>query len=196
MTTYAQLASDIASYSHRTDLTTGQISTFVALAEAKIGRVLRVRQQETALASTAIGAANTIALPADWVATKVLYAANYQSTPLLPQTYELVLARDGQSGVPQFYAVANGSWFFDGSGDVVGVYYAAIPSLETNSTNWLATAAPDVYLFFALAEQALFAYDDKRAAIWTGRASAALLEVQLSDKRDRFTGQLQSVKRY
>ena len=55
MTTYAQLSLDIAGHSHRGDLTAAQISTFVALAEAKFARFLRVRQMAVAIAKSWIG---------------------------------------------------------------------------------------------------------------------------------------------
>jgi hypothetical protein len=192
---YATLSANIAEYLHRTDLTTGLISTFVKLAEAKINKVLRVRQMETALASTAINATNEIALPATWVATKVLWADGYEMTPLKPQSLEYIIARDYQSGPPVFYAVKNASWFFDGSGNVSGVYYAGVPSLETNSTNWLETASPDVYLFGALGEAALWSQDDQRMALYATRFDATINELQRNDQRDRLTGPLRSAKR-
>lgn len=195
MSAYTTLAADIATYTHRTDLTAAQISTFVRLAEATINRRLRVRQMETALAATAIDSSNAITLPTGWLATKTLWPDGYEQSPLLPHSVEYVVAQDWQSGVPSFYAVKSGSWFFDGAGSVAGVYYTAVPGLESSGDNWLSALAPDLYLFGALGEACIYTQDEKQMALYTLRFDAAVSEIHAADQRDRFSGPLRSAKR-
>ena len=64
------------------------------------------------------------------------------------------------------------------------VYYAKIPSLSNaNTTNWLLTKAPDIYLYGALMHASPFLMDDQRmptfASLYTARIEALNLE---SDK--------------
>jgi hypothetical protein len=48
-------------------------------------------------------------------------------------------------------------------------YYQKIPGLQANTTNWLMTAHPDVYLFGSLAEAENFGVNDERMPMWKAR---------------------------
>ncbi len=53
------------------------------------------------------------------------------------------------------------------------VYRKNIPALASNSTNWLLTLAPDVYLYGMLLESAPYIKEDERIQVWaTGFAQA------------------------
>jgi hypothetical protein len=53
------------------------------------------------------------------------------------------------------------------------VYRKKIPALASNSTNWLLTLAPDIYLYGMLLESAPYIKEDARIAVWaTGFSSA------------------------
>ena len=52
---------------------------------------------------------------------------------------------------------------------------------DGNTTNWVLTNHPDVYLFGALAESAPYLGDDQRVLVWQGKYEAALLEVRRPD---------------
>jgi len=190
MTTYAQLQTDFATWIKRTDLA-AQIPGFVALFEGRAGRRLRVRQMETAFAGT-INATNQVALPADFRAFKTLYSASLPVSAFRPQSYESVIARGRTSGAPTIYSVQGAVATFDGSGDVVGIYHAAIPGLVAAGSNWLSVMAYDAYLFGTLAEAADYSEDPERMASWAGRSEAVLAEIVSADQRDRFSGPLVS----
>ncbi len=185
MSTYAQLQTDFALWAKRSDLD-AQLSTFVALFEAKAGRKLRTRQMEASFAGTI--AAGVVALPADFASFKSIWPANYEDSPLAARPLEYVISQDRDSGIPSMYAVDGSNVRFDGAGDVAGVYYAAIPSLETAGTNWLCTAAYDAYLFGALAEGALYGLEAQRAQVYTARSDMILGEIQRDDQRQKFGG--------
>lgn len=192
---YSQLTTDVASWLHRADITQANFSRFTAMAEARMARLLRVRQMEAPLVSTEIDADYEIALPADFVATKVLYSVGYERTPLTAQTLDYIMSRGVVYGIPKNFAVTADAWRFDGTGSVAGTYYQALPSLETDGTTWLETLAPDLYLFSVLAEACMFVQDSERAALYSGRARELLQEVNANDQRDRFSGLLVSSKR-
>jgi hypothetical protein len=47
------------------------------------------------------------------------------------------------------------------------IYYGKIPALtDSNTTNWLLTKAPDVYLYGALTHAAPFLMDDQRISVF------------------------------
>lgn len=193
MTTWAQLQTDFPLWNKRTDQT-ARLSGFVALVEARFNRRLRTRQQETAITGTTDGNGK-IALPADFLAAKSLWVPNYEGQPLDAQTLDFVIANQISGQRPTAYAVGQSALTFNGSGDVEGVYFASVPGLVANGSNWLSTLAYEAYLFGALAEAALDAFDEARAMSLYGRSDGVIAEVISNDQRDRFAGPLISRKR-
>lgn len=190
ISTYSQLQSAIASWSNRSDLTS-VIPDFITLAEERMNRALRVRQMETALAETAI-TDNAVAVASNTVGVKTLWIAGYEDSPLLAQSYESLLTM-GTEGIPTHWAWAGSNFHFNGTGSVEGVVYAAIPALtDNNTTNWLLTAHPSLYLAGALVEAFEFIEDEKRRNRWNARFLATVESIQGADMRDRLSGPLQS----
>lgn len=176
---YSTLVSAVADYLHRDDLT-AVIPTFIELAEERINRALRVRDMELALASTAI-TSNRITLASDIADVKTLWRPGYERTPLQAQSFETVLA-NGTEGYPTMYARQGGDLYFDGSGDVQGVLYRRVPALTSiNTTNWLATKWPSVYLFGVLSEADTYIKADPTAN--EARFQVALNDVMQDDRR-------------
>jgi hypothetical protein len=63
------------------------------------------------------------------------------------------------------------------------VYFQQIPSLAANSTNWLMSQHPDLYLFGALTEAQAYTVNPDTAALWKARRDELFEEiVQLSNK--------------
>lgn len=176
---YSTLVSAVADYTHRDDLT-AVIPTFIELAEERINRALRVRDMELALASTAI-TSNRITLASDIVDVKSLWRPGFECTPLKYQAFETVLA-NGVESYPTMYARQGGDLYFDGSGDIQGVLYQRVPALTSiNTTNWLATKWPSVYLFGVLSEADTYIKADPTAN--EARFQIALNDVMQDDRR-------------
>ncbi len=187
LTTYTELQAAVADWMNRSDLT-ARIPDFIALAEEKFNRRLRVRQMELALAETAI-TSNAVAIPADVVAVKALWLTGYEAAPLKPQSLESVIAA-GSEGVATLYAWEGSQWRFNGSGSVLGVLYQKIPALASNASNWLLIAHPSIYLCGALAEAGLYQRDMEAAALWTQRCDSVIDEVAGNQLRDTASGPL------
>lgn len=149
---------------------------------------------ETALTG-AIDASNQVALPDGFLSIKALWPVGYEATPLAPQSLEFVTAQNSRAGIPTAYAVGQSALTFDGSGDIAGVYFKAVPALVNNGSNWLSVLAYEAYLFGALAEASLDERDSQQAAAYYGRADAVIAELINNDQRDRFNGPLVARKR-
>ena len=54
------------------------------------------------------------------------------------------------------------------------LYRANIPPLGTNSTNWLLTIAPDLYLYGTLLEASPYIQNDERITLWASGMQLAL----------------------
>lgn len=177
---YSDISARIADWINRGDLTT-RIPDFIALAEERMNRALRVRQMESSLAATAI-TDNLITPAADVVDVKALWVPNYERTPLSPQGLESVIA-GGYQGTPTMYAWDGADLRFDGAGDVQGVLYVKIPALATALTNWVSDGPWSLYLWGALMEASLFVKDSASAATWEGRFLQVIDELQGNDRR-------------
>lgn len=165
ITNYATLQSTIADYLNRTDLTS-QIQTFIQFVEADLNSRLRCR--EMIVNATAVGDGSFVALPPDWLEAINMMIVGGQS-PLryiTPDEADIVNKAQVYTST-RFYSMTTGIIeLVPPSADELTidmVYYGKIPALSvTNTTNWLLTKAPDVYLYGALSHAAPFLMDDAR----------------------------------
>lgn len=202
ITTFSELKTALASWVHRTDLTTPIIDC-IALAEAKFNDRLRTPDMEASLAATSI-ASGVITRPTDLVAVKALWNTDTDKTPVEAKSLSYVMQnrRTGLyiTNLPQaladFYAWDRTYFRFNvDTGEVEGVYYEKIDALsDDNTTNWLLTAQPGLYLSAALAELFLYIQEEDRAALWEGRTNARIEELNKKVNRESFSGNPLSVR--
>ena len=192
--TYAELQTAVANWLDRDDLT-DRIPEFIALAEARFNRVLRLRSMETKqTASTAAGQRN-YALPADYIQMR-----NFQlnTSPLTvlsyvtPEIYDR-LGGGSTSGIPRFYTILSDEVSL---GPIPGsvttmemLFYKRFTNLSTsNVRNWLLSYAPDVYLYASMLEAEPFIMNDARVPLWGQALDRAVSDLQEQDNKDRHSG--------
>ena len=187
ITNYATLKSTIADYLNRADLTS-QIETFIQFAEADLNTRLRCREQ--IVRAEATSSAEFVQLPADWLEAINLHIVGGQQ-PLRYVTLDEadIINKEQIYTAPHFYSLMNGAIEIIPEPaddiDIEMIYYAKITALSNvNTTNWLLTKAPDVYLYGALTHAAPFLMDDQRipvfAQIYLARVQALQDESQKS----------------
>lgn len=186
--TYATLKAAIAAWDKRTDLS-ALVADFITLAETKINRRLRVSQMEATLAPTTI-TNGVIARPAGLVGFKVLTNTDNQKTPVEQKSLEFVLNSRSDNAIPLYYAWEGDNLRFNTDGGTVsGIYYTAIPALsDGNTTNWLLSSSPDLYLKACLAESFYYQMDDQRGTFYETRADQLIDEINTRDQVNRFSG--------
>ena len=194
LTTYAELKTSVGDWLNRTDLATA-ISDFVSLAEAQIERQLRTRQM-IVRATASIGTEYS-AVPADFLETKSL---KLNTNPVTALQFDTVDALDTlsnttylSSGKPLRFSIVGGQIRVlpipDGEYTAELVYYAKLAKLSnTNTTNWLLTQAPDVYLYGSLLQAAPYLQDDARIPVWSSLYQAGLDQLQIADDRGSTSG--------
>lgn len=194
--TYADLVTAITTnFLHRTDLS-AVAPDFILLAEDKFNLRLRTFEQETALAATAIDSSYQVAVPANTRAIKRIWRTDDPKTPLMAATLDTVILKQGDtslgtSGLARQYCREGSTWRFDGTGTVAGVLYRTIPALSgSNTTNWLLTSYPGVYLWACLAEAATYIGNHAQAQAWEAKADARIDEMNRRLKQDEFSGPL------
>lgn len=160
--TYSDLKTAIADFLHRTDLTT-QIPSFIERAEAALFREINVKDLRVSTAGTTTG--EYVTLPADFSEVVRLtttysgteYDLDYGSQPI-----------DYTMTAPKYFALENNKLRIFGSstGQAYTLYYTPKVSAlsASNTTNWLLTNAPDLYLYASSLEGARYMRDEQLEA--------------------------------
>jgi len=165
ITNYSTLQGAIADFLNRTDLTS-QIPMFIQFCEADLNTRLRCREQ--IVRATTTNDDEFVRLPADFVEAINLQIVGGQ-TPLRYVT----LDQADKIKEAQIYNQVRAYSLMNGAIELVPapsddveiemVYYGKVPALsDANTTNWLLTQAPDVYLYGSLLHSAPFLLDDQR----------------------------------
>jgi hypothetical protein len=200
---YSDLQSAAADWINRADLT-AVIPTFITLAEAKFNRELRLRDMLVRAEATTSN--EFVAVPADFLENYSLELNMAQIGPQASLAFigpleAKVLKANKIVGLVRYYTIIDGAFELlpapSGDTDVVLTYYQKIPALsDTQTTNWLLTKSPDLYLYSTLLEAAPYLRDDDRMAMWGQARGQVLAAMQLESERSmRPTTQLVARRR-
>lgn len=177
ISTYDELLDEIGDYLARDDLDS-KFPTFVKLTEAKLNRELFVRQMEqrsTSVIDSGSEEPEFISLPTDFQSMRSIRLSSVTGKPSLEYVTQVELNTlrtkyANAPGQPQYFSVIGEELELfptpDDDYTIEMIYRKNIPSLVSNSTNWLLTLAPDVYLYGALLEAAPYTKQDNRIQVW------------------------------
>jgi len=187
---YSDLKSAITDWLARSDLT-AFADTAIELAEADFNRVLRVRDMETydTLTPDSNGEAT---LPTDylqWRTVTALLSPRIELEYIAPSYMEDQYG-DRASGYPAFFTIRGTKITVVPltTYDVRFDYYQSIPALSSsNTTNWLLTKYPNLYLYQCLSHCATYIKDSGGEQTYTARANAAREALIADDSMSRYT---------
>jgi len=194
ISTYSELTTAVANWLDRDDLTL-RIPEFIALAEAKFNRTLRLRSMEAKYTADTVADQRNLALPTGYIQMRNFQVNTSPLTTLsyvTPEIYDRLWG-GSTSGIPKFYTIlANEISLGPIPASVVEVemlFYKNFENLSsTVATNWLITNAPDAYLYGAMMQAEPFIMNDERVALWGASLSKAIQELQEQDNKDRHSG--------
>lgn len=182
ISTYGQLKTAVASWLHRTDLTT-VIPDFVALAESAIRRDVRCQAMEQQ-ATGALSAA-TLALPTRFAEARRVVLGDYLLEYVTPQVFWPI----AESTTYNYTIIGDDFHFQQSTGSYEIEYYQWFAAFaDDGDTNWLLTNHPEIYLFGTLAEAAIYIRADP--SMYAARYGAAVQQIRSSENRKRFQGPL------
>lgn len=188
ITTYAELKAAAANWLVRADLT-ARIPEFVALAEARLNRLLRTRLAETETVLTAMPGARTIALPAGFAEALALWITVSDGRRRLPFLEPALMAATSLQGEPSAWTIDGANLAFDRPCDAAYGFVLrmlrAFALTDAAPTNALLTGAPDVYLFATLSEAGPFLRDAELAGAYEAKLERALGELNAKEARSR-----------
>ncbi len=195
LSTYAELKTSVADWLNRSDLTAA-IADFISLAEAQMERVLRNRNMLTR--GTGNITVEYTALPADFLDGLTLKLTG--TNPITPLQFETLNSLDQlqnttylSNGKPLFYAIIGTNFRVlpipDSTYAYEIDYYAKLAKLSvSNTTNWLLTQAPDIYLYGALLQAAPYLQNDERIPVWAALYTRGIEDLRLADNRSTQAG--------
>lgn len=181
ISSFSELKTAVANWINRDDLT-DRIPEFIALAEGMFNRRLRHPRMENS--ATAVLSGETLAFPTDFLSLRSMFIDGNPDTELdfVPYSSLRTLYPTTATGIPQVYTEADGAFYFapvpSGDYTVHMVYWQQIPALsDSQTTNWLLTAHPDLYLYASLIHAAKYIRDDAEMAGNTVLAERYLAEL-------------------
>lgn len=197
---YTDLQAAIASWGHRTDLA-ALIPDFVALAEARIGRDLRLRSQVIHTTLSTAAAIQTVATPTDWLETENI---TLNTTPprnlsiITPEQMDIRFPLNYYAGAPRYYTMLGTNLVLGPTPDAVYAigfdYYQRPVPLATTATNSLLTNSPNLYLYAALHELCRYTREEDLAMKWLKMYTADKDQLQVSDDAALRSGSALRVK--
>lgn len=200
LATYTDLQAAVASWLNRSDLTS-YIPDFIALAEARIARDLRLRSQVTSTTIATVAGTQTAALPTGWLEfenVSISSSPDVQLNYVNIQHLDTKFPINSYTGTPVVYSIEGQTILFgpvpDAAYTVNVLYYKRLDALSVTPTNWLLTNHPSIYLFAALAESAPFLKDDDRILIWEQKYKADVEKLQQIDTQGQFSGSVLRVR--
>jgi len=198
--TYANLKTAIADWLDRSDLT-DRIPDFIALAEARLNRELRIRPMEVRSTLTLTAGQRYFALPGGYLQMRNIQLNTNPVTPLEYITPEMLdrLYGSNTTGKPKAYSLIGDEIQLapipDSAYTLEVAYYEKFTPLSTDvTTNWLTENAPDVLLYGALIEAEPFVKNDERMPLWLNAYKEAIDKIQKADDRDRHSGSQMRVR--
>ena len=191
---YTELQTAVANWLDRDDLT-ARIPEFIALAEARFNRVLRLRSMEAKYTANTVASQRNLALPTGYIQMR-----NFQvnTTPLTTLSYVTPEIYDrlwggSTSGTPKFYTILANEVSLGpipaSVQEVEMLFYKKFDNLSGSvATNWLITNAPDIYLYGSMLEAEPFIMNDERIGVWAQGFEKAVVDLQEQDNKDRHSG--------
>ena len=171
ISTYAELKTEVADFSHRSDLTS-KMDSFTLLAESIINKDLRVLENEVRLEVTFDDA--FYSPPSNFMALRAIHIVNDSArVPIkqyTPQQLDSLYSK--ATGTANGFAIHGGQIELRPAPSVSATvdgeltYYARVDSLVSNSTNDILTAYPMIYLSAMMIQVNLYLQDDGEMAKW------------------------------
>lgn len=170
---YSELKTALTNWLARTDLT-DRYDEFISLCDARISYggddpyktdPLRILGTEQANESIAINSQTTV-LPTDFLEARSFYldTSTKQDLEYMPpdRFWQTSIARSSTTGQPTLYTVQGTNLIVAPTPDAsytgkISYFKKLTPLSDSNTTNWLITNAPNVYLFGCLLEAEIYA---------------------------------------
>mgnify|MGYP003146766278 FL=1 len=190
--TYAELKAEIAAFLNRSDLTS-ELDFFIDQTEAELNR--RVRTADMVKRATADCDGQYLTVPTDWLEAINIEITSNNFAPLFQLSLESLdvyrKSINDSSGQPIYYAMVDDTIEVcptpDTSRTLQLTYYSKVPALsDSQTTNFVSTNHPDIYLYGCLKNASIYLMEDERAAGFQALFDKGLEEIRMADEKAAF----------
>lgn len=184
---YTSLQTAVVEWLARDNDTTliARVPTFIQFFEAKMNRglfVVQMEQRSSATVTAGVTDAEFVLLPSDFQSMRRVRLSSVSGRPHLnfrtgTQLDEYRTSVGDKTGQPMYFTIMGSEMELaptpDSNLTVEMIYRKNIPALASNSSNWLLSMAPDLYLYGSLLESAPYIQQDERLQTWGSLFSSA-----------------------
>lgn len=197
LSNYTELQSSVANWLNRSDLTTEITGDFIVLTEKDFNSKLRIRKMVESDSSFSINA-ETVALPSGFLQVRDLfilsggtkYALRYMTPPQMDE-----IRGSSSTGMPSVYTILGDKFRFASKPDstytaTINFYKTFDPLSDSNTSNYILTNHPQIYLYGSLyhAAQFLGGVEPQKVQAWQQNYVTALERVERNDREDQYSG--------
>ena len=196
LSTYAELKTGIANWLNRTDLTDEIADDFIVLTEADLNSKLRIRKMVNQTTITIDS--ETESLPTGFLQVRnfyILSGGTKHSLRYVSPSHMDQLRGTSTSGTPEVYTILGDTFRFSPKPDssYTGYinYYKKFDALSvTNTSNWILTDHPAIYLYGSLYHAANFlgGIEPSQAQQWQQMYATAMERLERNDREDQYSG--------
>lgn len=194
--TYTDLQTSIGAWLNRTDLA-AIIPDFIALAESRMARDLRLMNQIQTVQLLTIPGVQSIEHPYGWLEYENLSVVDSggitrQLTYVNVEHLDIKYPDPAYTALPVVYSIEGGNVLFGPTPDaayiISAIYYKRFDPLSKTPTNWLLTNYPSMYLHLSLMNGAMYLKDKQAATDWENLYMEAMTSLQGKDDTAAHSG--------
>ena len=195
LSTYTELKTSIANWLNRTDLTSEIAEDFIVLAEKDFNSKLRIRKMNATDSSFSINA-ETVSLPTGFLQLRDMYivegGTKYALKYITPAQMDQIKG-SSTSGMPSTFTILGDNFRF--APTPASTYTATInyykefdPLSSTNTSNYILSNHPSIYLYGALYHAANFlgGIEPRQVQQWQQQYVTALERLERNDREDQY----------
>jgi len=195
LNTYSALKTSVANWLNRTDLTT-EIEDFVVLAEKDFNSKLRIRKmiEQTSVTINA----ETVALPTGFLQIRDFFitqgGTKHSLTYITPTQMDQIKG-SSTSAMPEVYTILGDNFRFapipsSSFSGTLNFYKEFDPLSDSNTSNFILTSHPAIYLYGSLYHAANFlgGVEPRLIQQWQQMYATALERLERNDREDQFSG--------
>lgn len=187
ITTYAELQTAVAGRLKRSP--DADVTELISLAEARLSRDIRLQAQEQRSTAATVAGTAYYATPTDYLEARTFKLSTDPLTTLEYVDNAWIDAHwaGSQTGKPRVFTVIGQEFRLaptpDSAYTMELLYWKTLPALSvSNTTNWLITNHPDLYLYATLIEAAIDMMDDTALPRWEALYRSRLDMLRESDR--------------
>ena len=186
VSTYAELSTAVQEWLHRSGLSS-RAADFIQQGEAYLNRKLRTVDMEERYSFNMTTADRLDPLPTGFLEMQsLIYTGTVEEIKFVEASALIPLIATG-GGKPEYFTIKDGLEWECTPDDTYAceMHYFKAMDIASDSTNWLLTNHPDVYLYASLASAAVYTSSDNRLSTVKQLLTEAIDDINTHDARKR-----------